>query len=183
MVVDLHQVNNRDPFIYKTADFGRTFRAITSGIRKSMLSCARAICEDPVRRGLLYAGTENAICVPFDDGENWQPLQTNLPAAQKTWSRPSASAAVTAPFGSALSNGHCWHTARAPCARTARRGPAHTVRIENGRSPRQVAAAQERPEFLLDETVGGRSTPRPGVDDVSRLWRRLFRVARRPVSR
>ena len=183
MVVDLHQVSIREPFIYRTADFGRTFRAITSGIPKSMLICAKAICEDPVRRGLLYAGTENAICVPFDDGENWQPLRTSLPAAQKTWSRPSASAAVTAPFGSALSNGHRWHTARAPCARTARRGPAHTVRIENGRSPRQVAAAQERPEFLLDATVGGRSTPRPWVDDVSRLWRRLFRVARRPVSR
>jgi len=85
VVVDLHQVNNRDPFIYRTTDFGRTFRAITNGIPKSMLSYAKAICEDPVRRGLLYAGTENAIYVSFDDGENWQPLQTNLPAAPVSW--------------------------------------------------------------------------------------------------
>jgi hypothetical protein len=85
VVVDLHQVNNRDPFIYKTTDFGRTFRAITNGIPKSMLSYAKAICEDPVRRGLLYAGTENAIYVSFDDGENWQPLQANLPAAPVSW--------------------------------------------------------------------------------------------------
>ena len=85
VVADFHQVNNRDPFIYKTTDYGRTFRAITNGIPKSMLSYARAICEDPVRRGLLYAGTENAIYVSFDDGENWQPLQTNLPAAPVSW--------------------------------------------------------------------------------------------------
>jgi len=85
LVVDLHQVNNRDPFIYKTTDFGKTFRPIVNGIPKSMLSYAKTICEDPVRRGLLYAGTENAIYVSFDDGENWQPLQTNLPAAPVSW--------------------------------------------------------------------------------------------------
>ncbi len=39
------------------------------------------IYEDPVRRGLLYLGTENAIYVSFDDGENWQPLQNDLPHA------------------------------------------------------------------------------------------------------
>jgi hypothetical protein len=85
LTVDFHQVNNRDPFVYKTTDYGRTFRAITSGIPESMLSYARAICEDPVRRGLLYLGTENAIYVSFDDGENWQPLQNNLPHAPVSW--------------------------------------------------------------------------------------------------
>jgi photosystem II stability/assembly factor-like uncharacterized protein len=79
LTVDFHQVNNRDPFVYKTTDYGRTFRAITNGIPKSMLSYTHVICEDPVRRGLLYLGTENAIYVSFDDGENWQPLQNNLP--------------------------------------------------------------------------------------------------------
>jgi photosystem II stability/assembly factor-like uncharacterized protein len=79
LAVDFHQVNSRDPFIYKTTDYGKTFRAITNGIPRSMLSYARVICEDPVRRGLLYAGTENAIYVSFDDGEHWQPLQNNLP--------------------------------------------------------------------------------------------------------
>ena len=79
--VDFHQVNNRDPFVYKTTDYGATWRAITTGIPTSMLSYAHWIEEDPVRRGLLYLGTENAIYVSFDDGARWQPLQTNLPHA------------------------------------------------------------------------------------------------------
>jgi photosystem II stability/assembly factor-like uncharacterized protein len=81
LTVDFHQVNNRDPFVYKTTDYGKTWRAITNGIPKSMLSYAKVICEDPVRRGLLYLGTENAIYVSFDDGENWLPLQNDLPHA------------------------------------------------------------------------------------------------------
>jgi len=85
LTVDFHQVNNRDPFVFRTSDYGRTFKAITSGIPKSMLSYARTICEDPVRRGLLYVGTENAIYVSFDDGESWQPLQNNLPHAPVSW--------------------------------------------------------------------------------------------------
>ena len=85
LTVDLHQVNNRDPFVYKTTDYGKTWRAITNGIPRSMLSYAHCIREDPVRRGLLYLGTENAIYVSFDDGETWQPLQTNLPASPVYW--------------------------------------------------------------------------------------------------
>ena len=85
VAIDFHQVNIRDPYLYKTTDYGRTFRPITNGIPKSMLSYTKVICEDPVRRGLLYAGTENAIYVSFDGGENWQPLQGNLPAAPVSW--------------------------------------------------------------------------------------------------
>jgi len=85
ITVDLHQVNNRDPFIYKTADYGKTWTAITNGIPHSMLSYAHCIREDPVRRGLLFVGTENAVYVSFDDGQNWQPLQNNLPHAPAYW--------------------------------------------------------------------------------------------------
>ncbi len=81
MSVDSHQMNNRDPFVYKTTDYGQTFRSITTGIPKSMLSYVHWIYEDPVRRGLLYLGTENSIYVSFDDGEIWQPLQNDLPHA------------------------------------------------------------------------------------------------------
>jgi photosystem II stability/assembly factor-like uncharacterized protein len=81
LTVDFHQMNDRDPYIYKTTDYGRTWRSITRGIPRSMLSYAKVIHEDPVRRGLLYVGTENAIYVSFDDGENWQPLQNDLPHA------------------------------------------------------------------------------------------------------
>jgi photosystem II stability/assembly factor-like uncharacterized protein len=81
LTVDFHQVNNRDPFIYRTTDFGATWKQIVNGIPKSMLSYAKVICEDPVRRGMLYVGTENAIYVTFDAGDNWQPLQMDLPHA------------------------------------------------------------------------------------------------------
>lgn len=85
LTVDLHQVNNRDPFVYKTTDYGKTWRAIVAGIPRSMLSYAHCLKEDPVRRDLLYLGTENAIYVSFDAGENWQPLQNNLPASPVYW--------------------------------------------------------------------------------------------------
>jgi len=85
ITVDFHQVNNRDPFIYKTKDYGKTWTAITNGIPHSMLSYAHCIREDPVRRGLLYVGTENGLYVSFDDGEKWEPLQGNLPRAPVYW--------------------------------------------------------------------------------------------------
>jgi photosystem II stability/assembly factor-like uncharacterized protein len=81
VAVDFHQVNGRDPHLYKTTDYGRTWRMIVNGIPKSPLSYTHAILQDPIRRGLLYAGTENALYVSFNDGELWQPLQTNLPHA------------------------------------------------------------------------------------------------------
>jgi photosystem II stability/assembly factor-like uncharacterized protein len=81
LTVDGHQANNRDPWIYRTSDHGRTWKLIVNGIPKSPLSYAHWIKQDPVRRGLLYAGTENAIYASFDDGENWQSLQNNLPHA------------------------------------------------------------------------------------------------------
>lgn len=85
ITVDLHQVNNRDPFIYKTTDYGDSWRKITNGISESLFSYVHVVREDPTRPGLLYAGTENALYVSFDDGANWQPLQTNLPHAPVHW--------------------------------------------------------------------------------------------------
>jgi photosystem II stability/assembly factor-like uncharacterized protein len=85
LTVDFHQVNNRDPYIYKTKDYGKTWKAITNGIPRSMLSYAHCVREDPVRRGLLYAGTENGLYVSFEDGERWEPLQSNLPRVPVYW--------------------------------------------------------------------------------------------------
>ncbi len=85
LTVDFHQVNNRDPYVYKTTDYGKTWKLITKGIPRSPLSYAHCVREDPVRQGLLYLGTENALYVSFDDGENWQPLQSNLPHAPVYW--------------------------------------------------------------------------------------------------
>jgi photosystem II stability/assembly factor-like uncharacterized protein len=79
--VDGHQVGNFDPWIYRTTDYGATWTLITTGIPHSPLSYVHDVKEDPVRRGLLYAGTENGMYVSLDDGAHWQPLQNNLPHA------------------------------------------------------------------------------------------------------
>ena len=85
ITVDFHQMNNRDPFVYKTSDYGKTWTQITNGIPHSPLSYAHCVREDPVRPGLLYLGTENALYVSFDDGANWRPLQSGLPHAPVYW--------------------------------------------------------------------------------------------------
>jgi photosystem II stability/assembly factor-like uncharacterized protein len=85
ITVDFHQVNNRDPFVYKTSDYGKTWTAITHGIPHTMLSYAHCIREDPTRPGLLYLGTEGGLYVSFDDGAAWEPLQSNLPHAPVYW--------------------------------------------------------------------------------------------------
>ncbi len=79
ITVDFHQQDNRDPFVYKTHDYGKTWTATTKGVTPSMCSYAHIIAEDPVRKGLLYLGTEDALYVSFNDGGSWQALQLNLP--------------------------------------------------------------------------------------------------------
>ena len=81
VAIDGHQVNVRDPYVYRTRDYGESFEKITDGIPPSMFSYTKVIVEDTRRRGLLYVGTENAIYVSFNDGDDWQPLQNNLPHA------------------------------------------------------------------------------------------------------
>ena len=81
VAIDGHQANVRDPYVYRTRDYGDSFERITDGIPPSMLSYTKVIVEDPKRPGLLYVGTENAIYVSFNAGDDWQPLQNNLPAA------------------------------------------------------------------------------------------------------
>ena len=71
------QQGDKSPILYKTMDFGKTWTKIVNGIKDDHFT--RVIREDPVRRGLLYAGTERGVYVSFDDGMNWRPLQRNLP--------------------------------------------------------------------------------------------------------
>jgi photosystem II stability/assembly factor-like uncharacterized protein len=65
------------PFLYKTADYGQTWTKITSGIASEHFT--RVLRADPMRKGLLYAGTEAGMYVSFDDGASWKPFQMNLP--------------------------------------------------------------------------------------------------------
>jgi photosystem II stability/assembly factor-like uncharacterized protein len=77
--VDRHRLDDFRPYIYSTHDGGKTWKLINQGIPEG--SFARAVREDPERKGLLYAGTETGVFVSFDDGNQWQPLQLNLPHA------------------------------------------------------------------------------------------------------
>jgi photosystem II stability/assembly factor-like uncharacterized protein len=77
VAVDAHKLDNFKPYIFKTADFGKTWTKLVAGLPDN--SYVHAVREDPKRKGLLYAGTETGIWVSFNDGSNWQPLQLNLP--------------------------------------------------------------------------------------------------------
>ncbi len=73
----MYKYDDYKPYLYKTSDYGKTWRKITNGIPDGAFT--RVIREDPNKRGLLYAGTETGIYVSFDDGANWQTMQFNLP--------------------------------------------------------------------------------------------------------
>jgi photosystem II stability/assembly factor-like uncharacterized protein len=73
----MYKFDDYKPYLYKTSDFGKTWKKITNGIPDGAFT--RVIREDPNKRGLLYAGTETGLYVSFDDGANWQSMQFNLP--------------------------------------------------------------------------------------------------------
>ncbi len=73
----LYKTGDFQPYLYKTSDYGKTWKKITDGIDKEHFT--RVLRADPARKGLLYAGTETGMYVSFDDGTNWKPFQLNLP--------------------------------------------------------------------------------------------------------
>ena len=75
--IDRHRLDDFKPYIYRTHDGGKSWQLIANGIDAG--SAVNVVRADPVRRGLLYAGTEKGVYLSFDDGDHWQPLQTNLP--------------------------------------------------------------------------------------------------------
>jgi photosystem II stability/assembly factor-like uncharacterized protein len=85
LAVDFQMVGNYDPYVYKTTDFGRTWTSIAGDIPHSVSSFAHIIIEDPVRPGMLYLGTDNALYVSWDDGGHWTHLRNNLPPAPVYW--------------------------------------------------------------------------------------------------
>ncbi|HEX3110506.1 MAG TPA: hypothetical protein VHU41_15535, partial [Thermoanaerobaculia bacterium] len=75
--VDRHRIEDVRPYIYRTHDGGKHWDLVVNGIPSG--SFVNAVREDPVRKGLLYAGTEKGVYISFDDGDRWQPMQLNLP--------------------------------------------------------------------------------------------------------
>jgi hypothetical protein len=76
--INTFRLDDLRPHIYRTRDLGRTWTEITRGLPDGAV--VNAVREDPARRGLLFAATELAVHVSFDDGESWQSLRLNMPA-------------------------------------------------------------------------------------------------------
>lgn len=77
LAANRYQVDDRQPYVFKTSDYGKTWTKIINGIEGGHF--ARAIREDLEKPGLLYLATEHGVYVSFNDGANWQSLQLNLP--------------------------------------------------------------------------------------------------------
>ena len=75
---EAHQSDDRTPYIYKTNDYGQTWTKIVNGIAAGHY--VHAVREDPVRAGMLFAGTEHGVYISFDNGANWRPF-SQQPAA------------------------------------------------------------------------------------------------------
>ena len=72
-----YQMDDMKPYIYRTTDYGASWQLLVDGIPPTEF--VRVVREDPVRKGLLFAGTERGVFVSFDDGSHWQTLRKNLP--------------------------------------------------------------------------------------------------------
>jgi photosystem II stability/assembly factor-like uncharacterized protein len=77
MAATRYKLGDFTPYLYKTTDYGKTWKKITNGIENEHFT--RALREDPKKKGLLYAGTETGMYISFDDGANWNKFQLNLP--------------------------------------------------------------------------------------------------------
>jgi photosystem II stability/assembly factor-like uncharacterized protein len=75
--IDRHRLEDNEPYVYRTKDGGKSWQKITNGLPAGVYM--QTIKEDPKRRGLLVAGTELGVFVSFNDGDQWQSLQLNLP--------------------------------------------------------------------------------------------------------
>jgi len=85
IAVSLEQVGDFGTYVYKTSDFGANWKSIGGSVPKGVNASADCVREDPVRKGMLYLGTNNAIYVSWDDGGSWTRLRSNLPPAPVYW--------------------------------------------------------------------------------------------------
>jgi photosystem II stability/assembly factor-like uncharacterized protein len=77
LVVDAHRLDDRTPYLWKTADLGRTWKRLDGGLPRDVY--LHAVREDPARRGVLFLGTERGVAFSRDDGATWRSLKLNLP--------------------------------------------------------------------------------------------------------
>ncbi len=77
VVVDAHRLDNMKPYLYKTSDFGKTWKSLSNSLPQDVY--LHAVREDPKKKGLLYLGTERGVAFSPDDGDTWEQLKLNLP--------------------------------------------------------------------------------------------------------
>ncbi len=77
-----YKLDDNTPYLYKTEDYGKTWKRIDAGINR--MHFTRALRADKKRPGLLYSGTEYGMYISYDDGANWKPFQLNLPVVPIT---------------------------------------------------------------------------------------------------
>jgi photosystem II stability/assembly factor-like uncharacterized protein len=85
LTVNLEQMGDYNAYVYKTTDLGKSWTMIAGGIPKSVNSSAHCVIEDPVRKGMLYLGTDDGIYASWDDGGSWKSLNYNMPNAPVYW--------------------------------------------------------------------------------------------------
>ncbi|MCX6630270.1 MAG: hypothetical protein NTW28_21845, partial [Candidatus Solibacter sp.] len=109
--VDFHLMDNRDAWVYKTTDFGKTWSKISDGLPKGPLAYARVIAENPNKKGNLFAGTGNAFYYTLDDGAHWKQLQAGLTARRSpgSWCRRRRTISCSPPMAAACT---LWKTSR-----------------------------------------------------------------------
>jgi photosystem II stability/assembly factor-like uncharacterized protein len=77
LVVDAHRLDDKRPYLWKTSDYGKSWKRLTKGLPEDVY--LHAVREDPKQRGRLFLGTERGVMVSPDDGASWQPLRLGLP--------------------------------------------------------------------------------------------------------
>jgi photosystem II stability/assembly factor-like uncharacterized protein len=86
VAVDYHMMDDREPYLYKTKDFGRTWTRISDGLPHGHpLAYVKSVAENPNRQGMLFAGTGNGFFYSMDDGATWTKFTAGLPPAPVTW--------------------------------------------------------------------------------------------------
>ena len=86
VTVDFHMMDNREPYLYKTTDYGRTWAKITGDLPTGgPLTYVMSVGENPNKRGMLFAGTGNGFYYSRDDGAHWTRIKAGLPASPVTW--------------------------------------------------------------------------------------------------
>src|SRR5439155_8813317 len=86
VAVDGHLMDSREPYIFKTSDYGATWKRVNGDLpNKHPLSYVKAVAENPNKQGMLFAGTGHGFYYSVDDGAHWTEMSSGLPRAPVSW--------------------------------------------------------------------------------------------------